>query len=151
MKWIDAIKRVLFEEGQKMHYTDISERVIEKGYRTKVGASPSATAISTITTDITKNGDSSPFLWVAPGEYYLKPEAIVSHQSLIPTSGKEELEVEADVEAATQALIEKGLIKSFGMYWSRDSVLWKNKPSLYGAQSQGSTMVDFADQIGIYR
>ena len=150
MKWIDAIRRVLQEEGQALHYKEISAKVVERGYRTKLGATPAATVISTITTDITKNGDSSPFTWVSPGTYYLKPQAahvIIPSEAVTVVEGFEE---EQEIEEATEEFIEKGLIKAFGMYWSRDLILWKNNPRMYGAEQAGSTSIDFAGQIGIY-
>ena len=34
MKWIDAIKNVLAEEREPMHYEEIARRILKKGYRT---------------------------------------------------------------------------------------------------------------------
>lgn len=150
MKWIDAIKRVLQEEGEAMHYTDISEKVVERGYRNKVGATPAATVISTITTDINSNGENSAFIRVGLGEYYLKQNIAIQPAPLAPLTPEEELAEEQEIEEATQEIIDQGIIKAFGMYWSREMILWKNNPSMYGAEQQGANSIDFGGQIGIY-
>lgn len=150
MKWIDAIKRVLQEEGQALHYEEISQKIIEKGYRDKVGATPAATVVSIITTDITKNNENSAFIRVGLGEYYLKQHIQLNQTAQVQMTPEEELEEEQEIQLATQEIIEKGLIKSFGMYWSRDFIFWKNNPSMYGAEQHGAASVDFAKQVGIY-
>jgi hypothetical protein len=150
MKWIDAIKRVLQEEGQALHYEEISQKIIEKGYRDKVGATPAATVVSIVTTDINMNGDNSAFIRVGLGEYYLKQNIPVINLPQQQMTPEEEFAEEQEIQIATQQVIEKGLIKSFGMFWSRDYIFWKNNPSMFGAEQTGATSVDFAKQIGIY-
>jgi hypothetical protein len=150
MKWIDAIKKVLQEDGKALHYEEISQKIIERGYRDKVGATPAATVVSIITTDINTSGNTSAFIRVGLGEYYLKedtPAVIIPQQQMTPA---EELAEEQEIKVAAQEIIEKGLIKSFGMFWSRDYIFWKNNPSMFGAEQNGATAVDFAGQVGIY-
>lgn len=36
------------------------------------------------------------------------------------------------------------------MFWDRSYILWKNNPSLLGAEQRGATVANFANQIGIY-
>jgi hypothetical protein len=43
-----------------------------------------------------------------------------------------------------------GLINAFGMYWSRDKILWTANPRILGQQQTGSTPVDFLGQKGVY-
>ncbi len=42
------------------------------------------------------------------------------------------------------------IIHSFGMYWQRDLVVWRNDPKMYGKQQALSKPVDFGKQKGIY-
>ena len=42
------------------------------------------------------------------------------------------------------------IIQSFGMYWQRELVLWKNDPKMYGRQQALAKSVDFGHQNGIY-
>lgn len=42
------------------------------------------------------------------------------------------------------------IIHSFGMYWQRDLVVWRNAPKMYRKQQALSKPVDFGKQIGIY-
>ena len=42
------------------------------------------------------------------------------------------------------------IIQSFGMYWQREPVLWKNDPKMYGRQQALAKSVDFGHQKGIY-
>jgi hypothetical protein len=150
MKWIDAIKRVLQEEGQALHYEEISQKIIEKGYRDKVGATPAASVSSIITTDINNNGEKSAFIRVGLGEYYLKKNTPIVASPQQQMTAEEELAEEQEIQQAAQEIIEKGLIKSFGMFWSRDYIFWKNNPRMFGAEQNGATAVDFAGQVGIY-
>lgn len=150
MKWIDAIKRVLHEEGQALHYAEISQKIIEKGYRDKIGATPTTAVSSIITTDINKNGDNSAFIRVGLGEYYLKQNTPVTAVLPLQMTVEEELAEEQEIQQVAQENIKKGLIKSFGMFWSRDNVFWKHKPSMFGAVQNGATKVDFSEQVGIY-
>jgi hypothetical protein len=42
------------------------------------------------------------------------------------------------------------IIHSFGMYWQRDLVVWRNDLKMYGKQQALSKPVDFGKQKGIY-
>lgn len=45
MTWKEAIRKVLLEEGGPLHYTDITTRIFENGYKGKneCGATPEQT------------------------------------------------------------------------------------------------------------
>jgi hypothetical protein len=45
---------------------------------------------------------------------------------------------------------ETGAMRSFGMFWQRDLVVWSGKARLLGRQGLGALEVNFADQIGVY-
>lgn len=40
MSWREAIERVLTEEGRALHYSEISELILSKGYYKTEGATP---------------------------------------------------------------------------------------------------------------
>lgn len=70
---------------------------------------------------------------VAKGTFTLRSEIIQAQQS-------DSLEDESLNE----------LIRAFGMYWKKDSVIWKAQSYLYGWQQVGAKMVDFGGQRGVY-
>jgi hypothetical protein len=50
MKWIDAIIRVLAEEKRKMSYTEITEKIIKKGYRKGSSSKKNAMHVNSVLT-----------------------------------------------------------------------------------------------------
>jgi hypothetical protein len=136
LTWRDAIVRVLENSGEPAHYADIAEAIAEQHLRTNLGATPASTVNSIINTSIQSEGDHSLFQRVGRGIYSLRAfnGAPQTHQ----------------VDVGSQEPDETGLINAFGMYWTRDQVLWAAKPRILGAQQPGSTPVDFCDQRGVY-
>ncbi|CAH0281059.1 hypothetical protein SRABI27_03775 [Pedobacter sp. Bi27] len=145
LKWKEAIVKVFEEEKKALHYIKIAEIIAEKKYRTSLGATPSDTVSSNITTDINTNKHNSIFARVDKGIYilrkFLNDEAQISSNDaaaqFLPTSEplpKDKLRV----------------INAFGIYWSRQLVHWGSKPDLLGIQQLGATEVNFKDQRGIY-
>ena len=57
MSWREAIERVLNEEGRAMHYSEISELILAKGYYKTEGATPDATVNAQITSSIKHEGE----------------------------------------------------------------------------------------------
>lgn len=45
---------------------------------------------------------------------------------------------------------DESVIRSLGMYWQRDLVVWRNEPRVFGKQQALSKPVDFSGQRGIY-
>jgi hypothetical protein len=74
LPWIDAIKKVLTEANDAMHYGDIAEQIIKRELRTEVGATPKATVSSNITTSINALAEKSPFRRVGKGLYVLSSQ-----------------------------------------------------------------------------
>lgn len=91
MKWIEAIKQVLQEEGQPLHYTAITKKIIEKGYREKdkLGMTPSDTVSMFITTDKT-----GAFERVSKGVYTL----VAALQNTTPAAESESRSYEEEIE-----------------------------------------------------
>lgn len=153
MSWREAIEQVLAEEARPMHYSEISELILSKGYYNTEGATPDATVNAQITSSIKHGGDKSPFLKVSRGTYALRnakqpPFAPVGPTIALPPATPKIL------EAAQTATIEEepdeSVIRCLGMYWQRDLVVWKNDPKVFGKQQALSKSVDFGAQRGIY-
>ncbi len=140
--WKDAIKKVLAETDTPLHYTEISELILSRGYYATDGATPAATVNAQISASIKHDGEKSPFVRIGKGIFTLKNRAI------IPTIvSKEEL---TQTATAPEDDISDSIIHSFGMYWQRDLVVWRNDPKMYGKQQALSKPVDFGKQKGIY-
>ena len=82
MYWKDAIVKVLAEEGRPMHYKEITEKIIKKGYRTKYGDFPEMTVHPILDgrTDLFRKGDEDLGVYELIG-----PSATVPHS---PTTKK---------------------------------------------------------------
>lgn len=133
--WREAIIHVLQGHSEPMHYAAIAEAIAEQGLRTEFGATPAASVNSIISVSIQNEEDGSPFLRVGRGLYALRDSSAT--QAQLPASSTEEPD-------------DTGLINAFGMYWSRQSVLWISTPRILGQQQPGSTPVDFCEQKGVY-
>ena len=134
--WEDAIQAVLRTADGALHYSEIAEQIVAQGLRKAVGATPART-VSTYLSISLKELDS-PYLRVGRGEYTLKE---ITH---VEASVSVRDTVMADESAET------GAMRSFGMFWQRDLVVWSGKPRLLGRQGLGALEVNFADQIGVY-
>lgn len=145
--WKEAIKKVLAESSMPLHYTEISEQILSRGYYQTDGATPAATVNAQLAASIKHDGVKSPFIRVGRGIFALKNSpaaAMTSEPATISKQKKVETLVESDVE------LSESIIHSFGMYWQRDLVIWRNDPKMYGKQQAFSKPVDFGKQKGIY-
>ena len=140
MTWQDAIREVLSSSTTPLHYREITEQILEKGLKRKVGATPRATVNAQITASIKKDGEASPYRRVARGTYVLSDSPAPSPPAPFDEGNDDEDEV----------------VISFGSYWERDKVDWKSKPRLFGVfQTEGASRtnpehVDFSAQHGVY-
>ena len=153
MSWRDAIERVLSEEARPLHYSEISELILSKGYYETEGATPDATVNAQITSSIKHEGENSPFLKVSRGTFALRglgPQAGAPTKPVVklpPATQK----VLKDAQSATvEEEPDESVIRCLGMYWQRDLVVWKNDPRIFGKQQALSKPVDFGAQRGIY-
>lgn len=139
MPWREAMIKVLGENEDPMHYSAISQAIIDQGYRKDVGATPSATVAANLSESLRRD-NPSPFVKIERGVYGLAVRAAAP-----------ENEGAAAVDEAAEDADEMGLINAFGMFWSRDRVLWKaTMPRLLGVQQSGSIEVNFSSQAGVY-
>ena len=155
MSWREAIERVLVEEARSLHYSEISELILSKGYYKTEGATPDATVNAQITSSIKYQGGKSPFLKVSRGTYTLsgaKPAGVstaaASATIAVPPATPKVLK-EAQT-AGVEEELDESVIRCLGMYWQRDLVVWKRDPRVFGKQQAMSKPVDFGVQRGIY-
>lgn len=142
--WLDAIKKVLGETEAPLHYNEISEQVLSRGYYVTKGATPAATVNAQITESIKHDGERSPFIRVGRGIFALRSSTSTSTATLAVKQKAPEPIADLEVESSDS------IIHSFGMYWQRDLVLWRGEPRVYGKQQVLSKAVDFGKQKGIY-
>jgi hypothetical protein len=144
--WKEAIKKVLAESLTPLHYTEISEQILSRGYYETDGATPAATVNAQLASSIKHDRENSPFIRVGKGIFTLKNSPATLVEAPASTASKKKLETlaESDVESSDS------IIHSFGMYWQRDLVVWRNDPKMYGKQQPLSKPVDFGKQKGIY-
>lgn len=135
--WPTAILKVLSANGGKpMHYAEIAQAIIDKGYRVNVGATPANAVASNLSmllrktpSQISREGD---------GRY-----------SLVTTTRKKK--AQESIDEAKESAKAMGLIRSFGVFWQKDWVDWNpTTPKLLGVQLGQSKPVDFAEQSGVY-
>ena len=143
MTWRNAIEKVLGESTTPLHYNDITQKIIQDGLRTSLGATPAATVNAQISSSIKNEGAQSPYIRVAKGTFALAQTAgrIISKPAakLTPT-----------VEESEESEEQYDIVTSFGMFWRRNAVEWQATPKLLGKQQVGATPVDFNKQLGIY-
>jgi HB1, ASXL, restriction endonuclease HTH domain len=157
MSWREAIQKVLQEAQGPLHYAEISEHVLSRGYYKTEGATPDATVNAQITSSIKHEGDKSPFVKVGKGIFALRTSVIdiespsVKPMQIQPSITVKLPKVKADSDP-TEGDIEspESVIRCLGMYWQRDLVVWRNDPRIYGKQQALSKPVDFTKQRGIY-
>jgi len=145
ISWRDAIIRVLNEAQGPLHYSEISEQILSRGYYKTDGATPAATVNAQISASIKHDGDKSPFVRVDKGTFGLRTKDVSLSSVILPgnQSARESIQ-ELESEEA------EAIIRSFGMYWQRDLVVWRSDPKMFGRQQPLSRPVDFARQKGIY-
>lgn len=140
MTWKEAIIKVLVDEGSPLHYSDITRRIIENGYRkpNEMGKTPEMTVNAQLTTN------KHIFRKLGNGVFELldgvksEPSLIEHNDVLLEKTTEELLSVERE-----------HIIKNFGMFWGRDNVDWKTA-NLYGCQNGSSSNINFKEQVGIY-
>jgi hypothetical protein len=153
MSWREAIEKVLAEEARPLHYSEISELILSKGYYKTEGATPDATVNAQISASIKHEREKSPFLRVSRGTFALRSGVGQGAAKAEPTVALPPVTPKILKEAQTASLEEEpdeSVIRCLGMYWQRELVVWKNDPKIFGKQQALSKPVDFGSQRGIY-
>lgn len=141
--WKEAIKRVLKEAEAPLHYTEISEQILAQGYYATDGATPAATVNAQLSSSVKHDGEKSPFIRVGKGTFALR-------RATIPTTAPPGRPAAEQPSVDAEEPLSDSIIHSFGMYWQRDLVVWRNAPKMYGKQQAQAKPVDFVSQKGIY-
>ena len=131
--WRDAIIRVLREAQKPLEYAEISERILTQGYYKTDGATPHSTVNAQITGSIKHDGTASPFVKIGRGVFGLKEapnvvNAVLQEKPDVVSSTATAVVTEAEVESSDS------IVRSFGMYWQRDLVVWRGDPKMFGKQ-----------------
>lgn len=150
MSWREAIERVLREASSPMHYSEISEQILARGYYKTAGATPAATVNAQITSSIKHEGSNSPFAKVGRGTFTLRTKADGVPAPAPRTAPAERVDATLEAEIDSEAEESESVIRCFGMYWQRDLVVWKNDPRMFGKQQAVAKPVDFGKQKGLY-
>ena len=153
MSWREAIEKVLAEEARPLHYSEISELILSKGYYKTEGATPDATVNAQITSSIKHEKEKSLFIRVSRGTFALRSIGVQTAAIAKPTVALPPATQKILQEAQTATIEEEpddSVIRCLGMYWQRDLVVWKNDPRIFGKQQALSKPVDFGSQRGIY-
>jgi len=140
--WKEAIKRVLKESDVPLHYTEISDNILTRGYYATDWATPAATVNAQLSSSVKHDGEKSPFIRVGKGIFSLR--GVSAAVAPLHEPKAETPRVEAEEESSDS------IIHSFGMYWQRDLVVWRNDLKMFGKQQSLSKPVNFAKQKGIY-
>ena len=109
LTWRKAIERVLSEAPGAMNYKDLTDKIIDDGLRSSLGATPAASVSAELNTALKKEGDNCPFQKIGRGLFVWKAKAGITQTPSVPVEEPEE-EVQYDV------------ISSFGMFWRRDAI-----------------------------
>ena len=130
MTVIEAVRKVLDESPDPMHYTDIAETILGQKLARIQNERPAQTVSSVISSEIKKRKRPSSkdpsIVRVAPGSYTLSNKPLV-----------------VDDEPDT-------IITCYGMFWQRSKIEWVPNPKVFGMQYAETTAVDFCYQRGIY-
>lgn len=147
MTWYDAIVEVLRQSGSAMHYTEITDEILDRELVDTVGATPTNTVNAQITSDLRAKEDDSPFIRVRRGEYMLRGHQEAEDPLISDFDDTPDPEDTTESDASGE---ESGIVQAFGMYWQRERVRWTSNPSLLGQQRRGADVVDFGGQRGVY-
>jgi hypothetical protein len=139
LTWRKAIEKVLSEAPGAMHYRELTEKIIEDGLRSSLGATPESTVSVELNTALRREGDNCPFQKIGRGLYVWKAKAGITQPPGVRTE-----------EPLEQDEVQYEVISSFGMFWRRDAIDWVTTPRILGMQRIGAKPVDFHKQIGIY-
>jgi hypothetical protein len=145
MSWREAIEQVLAEEAKPLHYSDISQLILSKGYYKTQGATPDSTVNAQITSSIKHEGEKSPFLKVGRGVFSLRDLNNQATQKSDPSEATKNTQ-----NSAIEETSDDSVIRCLGVYWQRELVIWKSDPKIFGKQQALSKPVDFSGQRGVY-
>ena len=132
----EAIRKVLKEATEPLHFRVISDIIASEGLRQNMSATPDKSVAGAIS-EMRTAGE--PINRPSPGYYaWGRPRS---------TSSTADADGEDDADNATVS------IAAYGLYWERDKVIWdisRGRIKMMGHQNRAATKVDFAEQQGVY-
>lgn len=142
MTWQDAIRKVLRDAEEPLHYKEIADIIGRESLVTSTGATPSNTVSSRLGSMINE-GEKIERVKGKRG-YYVLPDVA---QRFEKEAEAEEAESQVeDNRDSTQVRI-----SAYGLYWERDKIVWKSSGQILGKEGEAaSIVVNFADQQGVY-
>ena len=142
MTWQEAVRFILEDSDQPLHYQRITEMIGDRGLRALSGATPSATVRACL------------FSMVDPGNSSYDDRirrvtrGVYEFFSTEDGQQAEEQEVkDVEEEEKTQDTIG---VPAFGLHWEKDKVKWKKPGEILGRQMRDADAVNFSDQQGVY-
>ena len=138
----DAVRLVLREASEPLHYREIADIIAAERYREAMGATPDKTVAAALSA-MRRNGENYSMPG-RPGYYVHAPLAVGQAASASPDDRGEDDDPTDDSQVRIQA---------YGLYWERDKVEWdagRGQIELLGRQNRAAQPVDFADQQGVY-
>lgn len=159
MTWLEAIIYVLQHNKQDdgtfrpMHYSDITNAIMDDNLRDTYGITPQNTVSATLTQhrELFCRLGLGLFALTPKGEHYL-----IKEQPLVtPDAEEERKEIQENNDPRLGKEIKEAMrskiIKVFGMFWDRARIDWsKSNIKLLGQQNPKSDPVDFRAIRGIY-
>lgn len=132
--WEEATLRVLEGAGTALHYTEVSDRIVQQGLIHPVGAKPTDQTMVNLLRLLEKGRVAK----ISRSTFAL-PD--IAKQIIFGTSK------EADAGTPDPRRL---TVNAYGLYWKRDLVDWEATGPGRLLGSSGGTRVDFAGQTGIY-
>ena len=134
----DAVRRVLRETAEPLHYREIADIIAAERYRESMGATPDKTVAAALSA-MRRNGED----YSLPGRrgFYVSAP-LGADQSASASPDDDDPTDDSQVR-----------IQAYGLYWERDKVEWdanRGQVELLGRQNRAADPVDFADQQGVY-
>ncbi|MGP5496395.1 HTH domain-containing protein [Corynebacterium flavescens] len=152
--WKEAVRMVLSGSTQPMHYSEITQEILDRGLRENLGATPANTVYTTLLM-MMKSGEvqrveTGTFAF-GTGSEVENRDSVTGETVVSRPASENGVSVGAVVTTPDDDEVPEGIINAFGMFWRRDEVDWQPaKPQLWGMQLSGGQKIDFSSQIGIY-
>ena len=147
MSWRDAIRAALQYAGKPQTSQEITQVIHDQGYRTLSGATPEQTVASHLS-QMTRSEQAlyDPTIRrISRGYFEFITDTLAPTGDQEPLEGQDHLEEDDDPNAS----VGKIRVACYGLHWDRGRVDWA-KPQLLGQAYTGASLLNFADQNGIY-
>lgn len=138
LTWNEAILKVLECAKVPLHYNDITDKIEKDKLRPVSGATPNGT----VNRFLGLLRDDKKVVQTGRGLYALPNIAKGAEDEQFAEERDDEKKYD-NPEILT--------VKAYGLHWDRNLIDWNKKhPELWGRQTETATLVNFADQVGIY-